>query len=111
MADDAELEYSEASDDDEANSKDEMTSIAKAKELSKRKNNLEQKHYELKMLLAQPLTQQGFSGKYPTMSGQLNLPKQFQGSREESAIKRLEKDNKSINKIKNRRKKKKNKSN
>ena len=79
MADDAELEYSEASDDDEANPKDEMTSIAKAKELSKRKSNLEQKNYELKMLLAQPLTQQGFSGKYPTMSGQLNLPKQFQG--------------------------------
>ena len=79
MADDAELEYSEASDDDEADPKDEMSTIAKAKELSKRKSNLEQKQYELKILLAQPLTQQGFSGKYPTMSGQLNLPKQFQG--------------------------------
>ena len=79
IAEEAELEYSEASDNEETNAKDEMTSIAKSKELSKRKSNLEQKQYELNMLLAQPLTQQGFSGKYPTMSGQLNLPKEFQG--------------------------------
>merc|ERR1719367_2462473 len=78
MADEAELDYSEASEDDETGTKDEMTSIAKSKEVAKRKSNLEQKQYELKLLLSQPLTQTGFSGKYPTMSGQLNLPKGFQ---------------------------------
>ena len=79
MSEEAELEYSEASDDDQMYAKDEMASISRSKELSKRKGKLEQKQYELNMLLAQPLTQQGFSGKYPTMSGQLNLPRDLQG--------------------------------
>lgn len=92
MADEAELDYSEASEDDETGTKDEMTSIAKSKEVAKRKSNLEQKQYELKLLLSQPLTQTGFSGKYPTMSGQLNLPKGFQGSQDTSAIKKLAKE-------------------
>ena len=79
-AEEADLEYSEASDD-ECNAKNEVTSLEKAKMISKRNVNVEHKRFELKQLLALPLTQHGFSGKYPTKTGQLQLPSEFQGIR------------------------------
>jgi ATP-dependent RNA helicase DDX24/MAK5 len=77
-AEEADLEYSEASDDS-CNAKNEISSLDKAKETSKRNTNVENKRLELKQLLALPLTQHGFSGKYPTKTGQLQLPSDFQG--------------------------------
>lgn len=84
-AEDADLEYSEASDDS-CNAKNEISTLAKAKEISKRNANVGRKRLELQQLLALPLTQHGFSGKYPTKTGQLQLPSDFQGSVPSSAI-------------------------
>ena len=78
-AEEADLEYSEDSDNELSQNKDEMASHLKAKKISKRKSDVEQKRFELKQLLALPVTQYGFSGKYPTMTGQLQLPSDFKG--------------------------------
>lgn len=50
------------------------------------------KYAELDALLAVPLTSPGFSGKYPTKTGRLEMPNQFGESTSKSAIHSLQKD-------------------
>ena len=81
-AEEAELEYSEDSDGEAEGGKikDETEYKNKSKELSNRKLRIENVRFELGRLLVMPITQQGFSGKYPTMTGQLQLPADFKGT-------------------------------
>ena len=78
-AEEADIDYSEDSDEDCTQMKDEASFRLKEKEANKRKSNIDAKRYELKQLLCLPVTQYGFSGKYPTMTGQLQLPSDFKG--------------------------------
>ena len=78
-AEEADIDYSEDSDEDCTQMKDEASFRLKEKEANKRKSSIDAKRYELKQLLCLPVTQYGFSGKYPTMTGQLQLPSDFKG--------------------------------
>ena len=44
---------------------------------AQKRDKIAAKSAELKSLLSVPLISQGFSGKYPTKSGKLELPKQL----------------------------------
>ena len=59
---------------------DEATRFEKEKRDLKRSGETASKQAELNALLATPLIQSGFSGKYPTMTGKLELPKSLAGS-------------------------------
>merc|ERR1712001_445387 len=72
--------------------KDEASFRLKEKEANKRKSSIDAKRYELKQLLCLPVTQYGFSGKYPTITGQLQLPSDFKASKHTSAINTLTND-------------------
>jgi len=100
---------------------DEATRFEKEKRDLKRSGETASKQAELNALLATPLIQSGFSGKYPTMTGKLELPKSLAESAAKSAIDRLTtevRDSKNLLKskpseasLKNRRKRKKKKGN
>lgn len=66
-AEEADLEYS----DDEKDSHD------KKKQQADLKNKIKVTKAQLNQLLATPLSNQSFGGKYPTMSGKLKLPTDF----------------------------------
>ena len=63
------MEISDSDDSDNEN--------AKSKSSSKMK--LKAKEAELDRLFAMPITTVEFSGKYPTKTGKLQLPKEFEG--------------------------------
>merc|ERR1719383_86964 len=64
----------ELSDDDDANA-DESLRIEARKREEKRSGDTAAKQAELKALLETPIVQSAFSGKYPTMTGRLEMPK------------------------------------
>ena len=53
---------------------EELTGGGSSRAKAQRKQQIAAKSRELAALLAVPLTTQGFSGKYPTKSGRLELP-------------------------------------
>ena len=68
---------------------DEATRFEKEKRDLKRSGETASKQAELNALLATPLIQSGFSGKYPTMTGKLELPKSLEGSQVYSQFQNL----------------------
>ena len=66
--------------------------ICKSKKKSNAKGQIQMKQLELDQLLQTPLISQGFSGKYPTKSGKLQLPKEFAKDSSDSAIQSLAKN-------------------
>ena len=68
----------ELSDDDLED--DESMRIEARKKEMKRSGDTAAKQAELSALLATPIVQAGFSGKYPTMTGRLELPKSMTGT-------------------------------
>ena len=65
----------ELSDNDELAANDESLRIEARKKEMKRSGDTAAKQAELKALLETPIVQSGFSGKYPTMTGRLEMPK------------------------------------
>jgi len=86
-AEEMEIEFS--GNEDEEDDDDERVRLQRHKETTKRKNDIQSKQFELSRLLALPITQSGFSGKYPTMSGRLAMPKLLAENAAKSAIDRL----------------------
>ncbi len=78
------LSGSDGDDDDAENAKSRQSAAQKAK--------VAQKQAELDALLATPLTAMGFSGKYPTKMGRLEVPEEFEKKSSKSAIEALQKD-------------------
>ena len=75
-AEEAELVLSE-SESEEA--EEERGGKTKAKAVERQR--IAQKQAELDALLDVPLTSMGFSGKYPTKTGKIEMPDQFSGER------------------------------
>ena len=86
-AEEMDIEYSGSEDED-----DEATQLSKRKDLVKRQSTTQAKQFELNHLLSLPITQSGFSGKYPTMSGKLELPRNLAENAAKSAIQKLTED-------------------
>lgn len=83
-AEEAELELSESEPEDEFGD-------SKSKVHADQKNRIRMKKAELNGLLSAPIHAQGFSGKYPTMSGRLQMPADFKGHDDSSAVEALSK--------------------
>ena len=62
-------------DDELAANADESLRIEARKKEEKRSGDTAAKQAQLKALLETPIVQSGFSGKYPTMTGRLEMPK------------------------------------
>ena len=85
-AKEADLEYS----DDSANDSENEFTQARSRQKANQKSKINAKKAELSQLLALPLHHQTYSGKYPTMSGKLQLPSEFKTTGsvgEKSAVK------------------------
>lgn len=85
-AKEADLEYS----DDSANDSENEFTQARSRQKANQKSKITAKKAELSQLLALPLHHQTYSGKYPTMSGKLQLPSEFKTTGsvgEKSAVK------------------------
>jgi ATP-dependent RNA helicase DDX24/MAK5 len=86
-AKEADLEYS----DDSANDSENEFTQARSRQKANQKSKINAKKSELSQLLALPLHQSGtYHGKYPTMSGKLQLPSEFKTTGsvgEKSAVK------------------------
>jgi ATP-dependent RNA helicase DDX24/MAK5 len=85
-AEEADLVVSESDDEDEFGE-------PKSKVQADHKSQIKSKRAELHSMLATPMHSQGFSGKYPTMSGRLQLPTDFQARADDtkSAVKAVSK--------------------
>ena len=77
-AEEAELEVSDMDNSDEDDDLEDKSGTAAAKAKAS-KVRIAAKQTELDALLSTPLTDQRFSGKYPTKSGKLEMPAQFAG--------------------------------